>query len=159
MTGPRRAVPRGALAVLVVGVLAGCGGRSETDTAEQFITAFNEGSLPGQYGLFDQRLSAVQLRTLTELGKECSIDPGSSAVVETGITPHLKTFGAVADCGGRDYAVVAGVGRDCGAGPGCEGDYRISPVGLPGGPESGSIGTTALPEEIRQLDPWAPAPE
>lgn len=146
------------LAVVAAGTLASCSSRSESEAAEQFVAAFNEGSLAENRELFHPTLPNEQLRTLTDLSKTCSIDPGSLAVVETSITPHLKTLGAVADCDGQDYAVITGVGRDCGAGPGCEGDYRISPVGLPGSPESGSIENSSLPEEIRQLDPLEPAP-
>lgn len=148
----------GGLVIIAAGALAGCGDRSETDTAQEFVSAFNEGALADhKYGLFSELLTAGQLRTLTELGERCTIDPDSVAVVETRITPYLKTFGAIADCDGTQYSVITGVARDCQSGQECEGDFRINPRSLPGGPNSGRIKNTSLPAEIRELDPLEPS--
>lgn len=159
MSGVTRGVLRGAVAVVVVAALAGCGDRSDTETADEFVTAFNEGTLADhRYGLYERELSSGQLRTLTDLSERCSIDPDSVAVVDGFVSPHLKTFGAIADCDGSQYSVITGISRDCGAGPDCDGDFRIDPGALPGGTDSRRPENDALPQAIRALDPLESPP-
>lgn len=146
------------LVIIAAGALASCGDRSETDTGQEFVTAFNEGTLADhKYGLFSELLSGKQLRTLTELSERCSIDEDTLTVVNGFVSPTRKTMGAVALCGDEKYSVITGVNVGCSNVAGdCGDDYRVDPVGLPGGSSSGRIKNTSLPAEIRELDPLEP---
>lgn len=153
-----RSLLRGAVPLLVVGVLTGCGDRSETEASADFVTAFNEGSLSEERDLFHPKLSDHQLTALNDLGKKCSLDQDSLATVDSFVSPARKILGVVAECEGKRYSIITGVAMDCSNAAGeCDDNYRIDPVGLPGNEGSGSISNTSLPSSIRDLEPLAPA--
>lgn len=147
------------LALLALLTLTGCGERTASDTVDEFVTAFNDGSLADHEGLFTSDLPQEQLAAMTTLRETCTIDPDSVVVAEGVVTPFNQTFGAVVDCDGGTYSVIAGLSKDCGTDvEDCAVDSRIAPEGLPGGASVGELSGEGLPSDITDLEPLDATP-
>ena len=72
------------------------------------------------------------------------------------VTPFSRTFGAIVDCDGIQYAVIANVTKDCWSDADvndCAKNFRVSPSALPGGEHAGELSGYGLPISITSLEP------